>query len=107
MAELAATSVVEAVSNLSQKNKLIILSVTPTSTSDLLTFDHTTVGGLMTKCEASFSKIITAQAYDSSTGMPKSISHNGSTILTTVGWTAGDNKWFIWLFVQNNYGEQT
>ena len=104
MAELSATANVEIVANLTQKNKLILLSVTPTTTSDVLTFDQST-SGLMVKCGQAFNKVISAQAYDSSTGMPKAISSNGSTILTTVGWVVGDNKWFIWIAVQNNYGE--
>ena len=93
------------VANLSQKNKLILLSVKPTTTSDLLTFDHSTAGGLMIKCGQNFNKIISCVAIDSSTGMPKAISHNGSTILTTVGFVTGDNKWFIWVTAQNNFGE--
>ena len=104
MAELAATAVVELVSNLTEKNKLILLSVTPTTTSDVLTFDQST-SGLMVKTGGGFNKILVAQAVDSSTGMPKAISSNGSTILPTVGWTVGDNKWFIWVTVQNNFGE--
>ena len=104
MVELAATTVVEMVANLSHKNKLILLSVTPTTTSDLLTFDQST-SGLMVRCGQNFNKIISCIAVDSSTGMPKAISHNGSTILTTVGWTNGDNKWFIWVAAQNNFGE--
>lgn len=104
MAELAATAVVELVANLTQKNKLIILSVTPTTTSDTITFDQST-NGVLNNSGAAFSKIITVSAYDSSTGMPKAISHDGSTILTTRGWAAADNKWFIWVVAQNNFGE--
>ena len=104
MADLSATAVVEGVFNRDQKNKLILLSVTPTTTSDTLTFDQST-SGLMIRCGQSFSKVITAQAYDSSTGMPKAISSDGSTILTTVGWVTGDNKWFIWVAALNNFGE--
>ena len=104
MADLSATAVVEVVQNLSQKNKLILLSVAPTTTSDVLTFDQST-SGLMIKCGMNFNKVVSAQAFDSSTGMPKAISSNGSTVLTTVGWTVGDNKWFIWIVAQNNFGE--
>jgi len=103
MAELAGTANVELVANLSSKNKLVVLSVTPTTTSDVITFDQSTTG-VMIKSGQSFSKIITAKAYDSSTGISKAISHNGSTILTTVGWTVGDNKWFIEVVAENQQG---
>ena len=104
MADLSATAVVELVSNLTSKNKLVLLSVTPTATNDVLTFDQST-SGLMVRCGQSFSKVVAAQAFDSSTGMPKAISSNGSTILTTVGWVTGDNKWWIWITTLNNFGQ--
>lgn len=103
MAELAGTANVEVIGNLSQKNKFIVLSVTPTTTSDTITFDQSTTG-TMIRCGQSFSKIISVSAVDSSTGMPKSISHNGSTILTTRGWVTGDNKWFITIIAENQMG---
>ena len=104
MAELAGTAAVELVANMSQKNKLLVLSVTPTTTSDTITFDMSTTGVLV-KAGGAFNKVVTVYAYDSSTGMPKAISHNGSTVLTTRGWATGDNKWFIWVVAQNDYGE--
>lgn len=103
MAELAGTANVEVISNLSQKNKLLILSVTPTATNDTITFDQSTTG-ILIKAGQCFSKIISCTAYDSSTGMPKAISHNGSTILTTRGWVMGDSKWFIQVIAENQMG---
>ena len=104
MAELAATAVVELVANLTSKNKLILLSVAPTTTSDVITFDQST-SGIVPRVDGGFEKVVAAWATDSSTGMPKAISSNGSTILTTVGWAVGDNKWFIWVTVRNQKGE--
>jgi len=103
MAELAATANVEIVANLTSKNKLVVLSVTPTATNDTITFDQSTTGAMI-RCGQSFSKIISCIAVDSSTGIPKAISHNGSTVLTTRGWTLGDNKWFIWITAENQMG---
>ena len=104
MAELSATAVVELVANLTSKNKLILLSVTPTTTSDVITFDQST-SGLAPRIGGGFEKVVAAWAIDGSTGMPKSISGNGSTILTTRGWENSDNKWFIWVVVRNQAGE--
>lgn len=104
MAELAATAVVELVSNLTSKHKQILISVTPTATNDVITFDQST-SGVVVKAGGGFEKIVTAWAIDGSTGMPKAISGNGSTILTTVGWENSDNKWFIWVIARNESGE--
>ena len=104
MAELAATVGIEIVANLTAKNKLVVLSVTPTTTSDVITFDAST-SGVYTRLNTPFNKIISCIAVDGSTGMSKSISHNGSTVLTTRGWVLGDNKWFIWLVAQQDFGE--
>lgn len=100
MAEV--TVVVEDVLNRTAKTKLVLLSGTPTATNDVITFDQSTLGRAI---GGGFSKVLTAQAYDGSTGMPKAVSSNGSTIITTVGWTLGDNKWFLWVLLKNNFGE--
>lgn len=102
MAEV--TVVVEDVLNKTQKTKMILLSGTPAATSDVITFDQSTSGAVVAS-GGGFSKVLSAWAQDSSTGMPKAISSNGSTVLTTVGWVVGDNKWFIYVVVKNNFGE--
>lgn len=103
MAELAATAVVELVANLTSKNKLILLSLAPTSTSDVITFDQST-SGIVARV-GGFERVVAAWAIDGSTGMPKAISGNGSTILTTRGYLGTDNKWFVWVVTRNQAGE--
>ena len=102
MAEVTVS--LEDVLSRTSKTKLVLLSGTPTATNDVITCTFTTSGGVFNAVEG-YSKVLTAQAYDSSTGMPKAISHNGSTVLTTVGWVVGDNKWFIYLVLKNDQGE--
>lgn len=102
MAEVAV--VVEDVLNKTQKTKLVLLSGTPTTTSDVITFDQSTSGPVVAS-GGGFSKVMAAWAHDSSTGMPKAISGNGSTVLTTRGFAASDNKWFIFVVLKNDFGE--
>ena len=102
MAE-ATSQVLLAVSGSTQKNKTVLFKVQPQATTDLITFDQST-SGIFKQSGAGSSKLIAAYAVDSSTGMPKAISSNGSTILTTVGWTNSDNPWFVWAHFINDYG---
>lgn len=100
MAE-ATSQVVLGVFNSTNRNKLVVLKVSPQATTDLITFDQSTLGKSIGQ---NFNKVLAAHAYDSSTGMPKAISSDGSTILTTVGWTLGDNAWFVWATLLNDTG---
>ena len=102
MAE-ATSQVLLAVSNPAQKNKIVVFSVQPQATTDLITFD-TSTPGLGMQIGGGYSKLIMAYAVDSSTGMHKAIASNGSTILTTVGWTVGDNAWFVVAHFINDLG---
>ena len=102
MAE-ATSQILLSVTSPTQKNKSYLFSVKPATTTDLITFDQST-SGIFKQAGAGASKLIAAFAVDSSTGMPKAISSNGSTILTTVGWTVGDNAWFVWAHFINDYG---
>ena len=96
----ATTQIVLAVLNSTNRNKLVVLQAGPIATDTTITFDQSTLGLGIT----GFSKIVSAHAYDASTGMPKAISHNGSTILTTVGFTPGDNPWHVWVVLLNDGG---
>ena len=104
MVVLEATVVVMAVLNSTNRNKLVLLRALPTATDSTITFDQSTRGAY-SQIGGGFSKVVSAQAFDSSTGMPKSISSNGSTVLTTVGFTSSDNEWFVWAVLSNDSGD--
>lgn len=100
MAEVSVT--VEDVLNRTAKTKLVLLSGTPTATNDTITFDSST---LAVAIDGGYSKVLAAWAQDGSTGLPKAISGNGSTVLTTRGFAVSDNKWFIFVMLKNDIGE--
>ena len=101
MAEVASVNL-EAILAKTTNTKHFLFTCTPASTSDTFTWDSSTV---FNQTGGGYSKILVAWAQDSSTGMPKAISSNGSTIFTTRGWTTGDNKWFVHVVAINNLGE--
>ena len=103
MVVVEATTVVLAVLNATNINKLVVLKAALNATDNTITFDQSS-RGTYAQVGGGFNKVITAIAFDSSTGLPKAISSNGSTVLTTVGFTGGDNDWFIWAICTNDSG---